>query len=238
MIGAGAEGEDLLVSEVDARIGVAGLRVPQVVLDAAGAAESVARAGAAEALEDAGAVLEVAAGEVALGQEAGVAADRRQRRGALAEGVGAVVERQQRRGALQAVTAERRQHQAGVDDEGVVRRAERLPLQEGVLGDEAAAERLRRLAEVRVVGLVEERHGRRDLSADEKTDAPQEEVVRVALRRGGDLRGVGPRLQQQSEPEVDVIVDFDGCLRAGKRGDEEEAKHDEEGWDPAGPLNH
>src|ERR1051325_1289106 len=136
---ADADVEDLLVSEVDARIRVAGLGVPEVVLQAPRGAEGVARAVAAEALEDAGAVLELVAHEVALGQEAGVAAGRRLRRRALVEGVGAVAERQQRGRALQALAAERHRHQAGVDDERVVRRAERLPLDEGILGDEAAA---------------------------------------------------------------------------------------------------
>src|SRR2546423_10800723 len=99
MIEARADLHDMFVAEVHAGIGVTSLGIERVVRDAGARAQRVARSGRAESLKDRAAVFEVAAGEVTLGLEAGVAADDRLRRSALRKGVRAVIERQQRAGA-------------------------------------------------------------------------------------------------------------------------------------------
>src|SRR5258706_4368468 len=75
VIEAGSERKNSLVSEINAGIEVAGLLVPYVVLEPASSAQTVAGADRTKALKAAGAVFEVAIGQIALGLKPGIAAD-------------------------------------------------------------------------------------------------------------------------------------------------------------------
>src|SRR5450759_5469662 len=205
-----AEREDLPVAVVHARERghVVDLGVEEVPLEAFREARRVLDAGLAEALEEQGAVLETVAEKVAPEHEAGVAPgvglELRVRR----QVVGRLVQHERGRAARDNPAVDRYQDLAELD----VELLGDAPLADGVEEVEArakslrprrGADGLRRLAEVRVLGLAAEANVIRDLAADEEAHAANEEVLLIAaaavVRGVRDLLEVRLRLEEEAE---------------------------------------
>src|SRR5581483_4564073 len=121
---------------------------------------------------------------------------------------------------LQAVARDRGQHQPRIDHQ----LRTHLVFDICVLQEQRDLGVLRaggeRLVDVRRVGLDEEREVRRDLAAEEKTRAADEDVLRVTARRGI-LKLLRLRLQEDAELQIDVVIDLDRHLCRGGRGEEQ-----------------
>src|SRR5262245_14018741 len=112
--------------------------------------------------------------------------------------------------------AERDEHHSRVEREFLAR----FPFDPCILRDEAGAEVLGCLAEIRIVRFEEKCDGRRDLTADQNAHSAQEQVLRVAAG-GGVLRGVRPSLNERAEAEAHLIVDLDDSLSVREYGKKE-----------------
>ena len=99
------------------------------------------------------------------------------------------------------------------------------------LGARRSADGLRRLSEVRVLGLDVEEDVLRDLAAEDEAGAADQQVLLeaagVVVRRVADLLEVRLRLQEDAELEVDVVVDLDDGLGFGPAEREQEQGGDE-----------
>jgi hypothetical protein len=198
--------------------------------------------GRAEAVEHACPDLEVVAGEVALELDAevaaGIALQAIPGSGILQKRPGAAVQGQMARRALKRITGEGHEHLAGLDGEQVI--AERLPLTEGVLDEEAGGQVLGSVSQPGVVRLEEEAHVLGDVARQDEPNAAEKHILGIALA-DRILVVVRPCLELEPEPEVHGVVDLDNDLCGGRRGQQDEREDGREretegardsGWHP------
>src|ERR1035441_7394771 len=232
-----AEGEDFPVAEVSARVRRQGvdLGVEEVVLEAFREARRVLDAGLAEAREEGRAVLEAVVEEVAPEHEAGIASGVVLQRGARHDVVGGLVEHERGRAAREDPAVDGHENLAELD----VELLGGAPLADGVEEVEArrrrldprrpARQRLRGLAEVRVLGIEVEENVLRDLPAQDETGPAEHHVLlpppRIVVRRVRDLLKVGLPLEQDAEPEIDVVVDLDEGLGLDRKSTRLNSSH-------------
>ena len=179
------------------------LRAERIVDGAPGDPERVARLGAPHALRHGEPVLELLPGRIAAQLDAIVAADALAAGARVEERVRRVIHREQRGGRLRAVARVRQHHHARVDLEG-------LPPAVGEVGvlhvEVALVFQPRRpdarvgigLAEVRAVGLEEERPVFAEGASDHQAEAAHEQVGRCGLLIGR-LEQFGLGLNQDAE---------------------------------------
>src|ERR1035437_10011793 len=234
-----AEGEDLPVAEVRARVRrqVVDLGVEEVPLDAFREARRVLDAGLAETREEGRAVFEAVAEEPAPEHEAGVAIGVVLQRGARHGVVGGLVEHERGRAAREDPAVDGHEDLAELD----VELLGDAPLADGVEEVEArrrrldprrsARQRLRGLAEARVLGIEVEENVLRHLAAQDETGPAKQHVLLpppgIVVRRVRDLLEVGLPLEQDAEPEIDVVVDLDEGLGFGPAERKQEKGGDE-----------
>src|ERR1017187_5655374 len=234
-----AEGEDFPVAEVSARVRRQGvdLGVEEVPLEAFREARRVLDAGLAEAREEGRTVLEGVAEEVAPEHDAGIAVGVVLQRGARHGVVGGLVEHERGRAAREDPAVDGHENLAELD----VELLGGTPLADGVEEVEAsrrrldprrpARQRLRGLAEARVLGIEVEENVLGDLPAQDETGPAEQHVLlppsRIVVGRVRDLLEVGLPLEQDAEPEIDVVVDLDEGLGFGPAERKQEKGGDE-----------